>query len=221
LDTDFKPWASWFNDRSVTRFIDQGRFPNTVEGQKSFYATAVEEGRLILLIKSKNKKLLGVINLSNINYQRLTCEVAYVCPVKSKTARYAPLEALALITQHAFDNLNMCVVSAGHAYPGLMSWIKKTETVGYKTNGFFPQNGSNGSTLFDAVWTSITRKRYHSLVQRRGGKLWPGEAVIAKIMIALQDSTPLSEIVASQIKSAHLEHDKLMENIHLDHSEHS
>lgn len=213
LDTDFETWASWFNDRSVTRFLDQGRFPNTTDEQKSFYASAKASGRLVLLVKSKEHELLGVVNLSNINYARLTCEVAYVCPVKSKSARYAALEALAFITQHAFDNLNMCVVSAGHAYPGLISWIRKTETLGYKTNGFFPQNGFNGSSIYDAVWTSVTRERYQSLIRRRGGVLWPGGANMEKIMLALRDLPPLSEIIASKVMLAHMEHDKLMEKI--------
>lgn len=215
-EQDFSVWASWFNDQKITKFLEQGVFPNSEMQQKEFYKSASKDGRFLSLVKSKNNELLGVISLSNLNYKRCTCEVAYVCPVKSAKVRFSALEALSLVTQHAFDYLNMRLIYASHAYPGLINWIQKTEILGYKTNGLMPFGFKKGSLITDSVRVSITRQRYETLKQRRQGYLWPGEATVVKILDKLKLHPPLSELVTSKIKFIHQEHDSLLKKLESD-----
>lgn len=215
-EEDFSIWAGWFNDRKVTEFLEQGLFPNSEIQQKAFYKSALEDGRFVALVKSKSDKLLGVISLSSLNYKRCTCDVAYVCPIKCVEVKFAALEALALVTQHAFDFLNMRSIYASHAYPGLVNWIQKTELLGYKTNGLMPFGFKKGPLLTDSVRVSITWQRYELLKQRRQGHLWPGEARVAKMLQELRLNPPLSELVTSNIKTLHDEHDDLLSRLEVD-----
>lgn len=216
VDEDFEQWANWFNNQEVTRFLDQGKLPNTTIQQKEFYHREVEAGRFLALIKTKDEELLGVISLSEINYDKRHCQVAYVCPVKSSNAPLAPLEALAICTQHAFLRLGMERVWAGHAYPGLLRWIRKTELIGYKTDGIFPNQFRRGLIVSDAVRTSITKDRFLELINRRQGNLWPGEERVQKIIYALKQYESLAEKVNYSIKSLHVEHDALLGRLECD-----
>jgi hypothetical protein len=209
-DGDFEQWASWFNDQIITRYLEQGKFPNTISQQREFYQREAESGRFLTLIKTKDNKLLGVISLSEFRMDRRDCQVAYVCPDKSSKALLAPLEALAMCTQHAFLRLGMERVWAGHAYPGLLNWIRKTEIIGYKADGVFPSAFRHGLFTSDSVKTSITKDRFLNLFARRGNNLWPGEEIAGKILSELKQQTSLAEKIDQSIKALHHDHDALL-----------
>jgi hypothetical protein len=213
---DFAEWASWFNDQSITRFLEQGKYPNSIQEQCEFRDSAVREGRFLTLIKSKDSELLGVLSLSDVNYEKRSCQVAYVCPKRTSKTLLAPLEALALGTEHAFLRLGLEKVWAGHAFPGLMKWIQKTEIIGYKTDGVLPNEFRHGINVSDTVRTSITKKLFLSLYHKRGNSLWPGEDKVKKMLAKLKNSQPLAEKVSQTIKSIHYDHDRLIEKIERD-----
>jgi hypothetical protein len=215
-EEDFDTWANWFNDQEITKFLEQGKYPNTVEQQKNFYSSSIEQGRFLTLIKTKDDQLLGVISLSDINFEKRSCQVAYVCPVKSSKAVFAALEALSHCTEHAFRRFGVMQVWAGHAFPGLLSWIQKTEILGYKTDGFIPTGFTHGITVSDAVRTSITKERFSRLADRRGGHLWPGEAITNRMLMALKQSKSLAECVNLSIKNIHAQYDHMLDRIETD-----
>ena len=212
-DSDFEQWASWFNSQEVTKYLEQGKYPNTPEMQRDFYQQAVESGRFLTLVKGKQGELLGVVSLSEIDYEKMSCQVAYLCPVKSPDAPLAPLEALAMCTQHAFERFGMNTVWAGHAYPGLKKWIQKTEAVGYKPYGVMPNGFKHGMTINDAAKTSITRETFKELTERRDGYLWPGEHRAKKLIDALRAKASLAERVHDSVKSLHEEHAQMLAGI--------
>ena len=212
-EEDFDRWASWFNSQEITRFLEQGKYPNTPEQQRVFYEQALASGRFLTLIKTKQEKLLGVISLSEIDYEKSACQVAYVCPEKSDDALFAPLEALAICTQHAFERFGLSRVWAGHSYPGLSKWIQKTELLGYKTDGVIANGFRHGMTVSDAVRTSVTKDRFVQLVERRGGNLWPGETKVKRLLSSLKSETPLAHRVDNAIKALHQEHDEMLAEI--------
>jgi len=212
-EEDFAEWASWFNDQKVTMFLEQGKYPNTVRGQREFFENALKTGRFLTLIKSKDGELLGVFSLSDIDLDKKNCQVAYVCPKRSSNSLLAPLEALSLGTEHAFLRLGMERVWAGHAFPGLVSWIQKTEILGYKTEGVSIDGFRHGIFLSDAVRTSIVKKRFLSLYESRGYSLWPGEDKARKMIAELKKNESLAEKISTAIRSMHAEHDQLIEKI--------
>jgi RimJ/RimL family protein N-acetyltransferase len=213
---DLEEWASWFNDGNITKYLQQGQYPSSAESQRIFLREETSRGRFIAMIKDKSGKLLGTISLSNIDHWKRSCQLSYVCPVKSTIARYAALEALARIAQHAFDVLGMHVIWSGHVYPGLLSWIKKTEVVGFRTEGLLHDNFRVGNESFDAVRTYLNRDIYQGLLDDRDGTLWPGEIEIARVLAEYCNRESLCERVLAAMDVIYSEHEKNLKKIGLE-----
>lgn len=212
-EEDFDQWASWFNCEKTTKYLEQGKYPNTVALQKDFYSNVLTAGRFLLLIKSKSMKLLGVISLSEIDYERSRCQIALVCPEKTKEAPLAALESMALVTDHAFQRFGLSRVWAGQAYPGLQTWTNHLNVIGYKTEGFNRNGFKHGMFESDGVMISLLKHDYLKLINRRNGVLWPGEK-IARILISKKKEFPdLPEEIHDFINQRYVIHDQRLEEI--------
>lgn len=212
-DSDFDEWSSWFNDQKVTKFLDQGKFPNSTADQKEFYLNAKKASRFISMIKSKEGKLLGVISLSEIDFEKSACQIAIVCPVKCVSAPFAALEAMAIATEHAFKRLGMRRVWAGQAYPSLSRWNQTLEVIGFKTEGFKRGGFVHGWEVSDAVLISIVFDDFASMIRRRGNKLWPGESVSRYLVDGLIKKQSSASRIKSFIDSCHSDNDELIRSL--------
>jgi RimJ/RimL family protein N-acetyltransferase len=212
IEDDFEQWASWFNSKEITRFLEQGKYPNTIALQKEFYENASATGRLLLMIKTKAEKLLGVISLSEIDYEKSRCQIALVCPEKTKSAPVASLEAMSLMTDHAFQRLGLERVWAGQAYPGLLAWTNQLEVIGYKAEGFQRNGFQHGMFESDGVFISIVKQDYLKLISRRGNALWPGTEVARKMISIMKNSQSLSEDLYTIINQCYVKHDEELQS---------
>lgn len=210
---DFLIWANWFNSCNHTRFLEQGKLPNTVEQQINFYKDSQNSGRFITLIKTKKNQLLGVISLSEINYEKSSCQISLVCPVKSKDAPYAALEAMALATEHAFVRFGLNRVWAGQAYPGLKKWSQYLECIGFKTEGVIRDGFVHGINITPAINISVIKKDFLVLIERRNGKLWPTERKVQFLINKLKKREPLAEKVNNFLITAQHEQDEILLNL--------
>ena len=53
-------WYSWFNKPKLTRYLEQGLFPETAEAQEEFFRSQGKD-RLIFIISNKSK-YMGVVS---------------------------------------------------------------------------------------------------------------------------------------------------------------
>lgn len=167
-------WGQWFNDPEVTKWLNQGVFPNTGEEQADRIRS---KDRLTLMIHAKDEALCGVISLSDI--RRASAQIALVVPHRPHPLM--ALEAMARLTAHAFEKLGVRVVSAGQAYPGLSKWTGKLELIGYRSDGLQRLGFIKGRTESDIVLISCTAGDYDALVRLRG-TYWPGAEYMSKLM---------------------------------------
>ena len=63
-------WYSWFNNPKITRYLEQGMYPNSPKDQEEFFIKQQNNNRLSLIITTKNKKYKGVVSLSSINLEK-------------------------------------------------------------------------------------------------------------------------------------------------------
>lgn len=217
-EEDFPIWAGWFNSQKNTQFLEQGKFPNTVDEQKEFYFNAIKSNRFIALIKCKDGVLLGVISLSEINYEKSSCQISLVCPIKSKNSPMAALEAMALVVEHAFKRLGMKRVWAGQAYPGLESWNRALEIVGFKVEGFLRNGFVHGWDVTDSILISVVLQDFLRLIERRDGHLWPGEVIANGVLKAIKKHEAMARKVKRLIEGAHLENDSLLTELESKHA---
>ena len=108
-------WFRWFNNINVTKYLDQGVFPNTFEEQKKFVEDSIaNKDRIIALILPKGaKEYVGVASLSNIDFKTGQCSFALVIGDQKNSPMLASMETKALLTEHAFEAMGMRRISSG------------------------------------------------------------------------------------------------------------
>lgn len=179
-------WADWFNDRNVTKYLDQGIFPNTVEDQLEFYESLKNKTRLLLLIKPKRRKnVIGVISLSNINFYKKDAQISIVLGIPRKRKNLYALESMARLTEHGFELLGLQRIYAGQVYPGLKGWNKRLELLGYKSEGINRKAFVKGNNVYDTVTIACLREDYLNIKKLRKGKYWLGKQKMQKLIDAL------------------------------------
>ncbi len=214
-DDDFNIWYTWFNSKHITRFLEQGKIPNSKYLQIEYYKKSIENGRFVVVIKGKEGNLLGVISLSEINYERSSCQIALVCPVVSRESRFAALEAMALVTDHAFIRLGIERVWASQVFPELKKWTQKLEIIGYKVDGFGRKSFRHGIDVSDSVNISIIKSEYLELSSRRSGSIWPGKHTAEKMLMALKKQPILAIKLHKIIKESHKKQELFLKNTEL------
>ena len=167
-------WYSWFNDKEITRFLEQGTFANTSEKQLQFFEN-ISSDRFLLVIADKNGRNIGVISLSFINHRKKCCDIALVVSKEGDKSlkSYISLEAMALMTSHAFDMLDMKRINAGQ-HIGLARWQSRLELIGYKLEGLHINKFKKGREISDSVTISASSIDYSLLCEKRNGNLWDG-----------------------------------------------
>lgn len=104
-------WAEWFNDIDQLQASRHGVFPNYKSSQhKILESLCNDRSRIVLLICQKiSQKAFGVVSLQNINLQSRSAEIVINASSKGKGSAHplSTLEAMALITQHGFEQLGL------------------------------------------------------------------------------------------------------------------
>ncbi|PIY07970.1 MAG: hypothetical protein COZ18_14695 [Flexibacter sp. CG_4_10_14_3_um_filter_32_15] len=187
-------WYSWFNDFKVTRFLEQGIFPNTVDKQVEFYKDLDKNNRLSLIISDK-KCYVGTVSLSNIDLYKRTADIAILLGETSTSSfsDVVALEAMALLTSHGFLRIGLVSIHAGQ-HAKLIKWQRKLELLGYRADSFKQGEFKKGNEIADAVSISITKQDFELLLSKRDNRLWdsadkmrarlsnlPKEAFISKL----------------------------------------
>ena len=163
-------WYSWFNKPSITRFLDQGLFPNTIDEQERFFL-AQRRDRLMLIISNK-ENYMGIVSLSSIDLIKKTCELAIVidASVDKRQSPYIALEAISCITKHAFEVLGVNRISAGQ-HIDLSGWGQRMGLLGYKIEGIHENKFIKGREVSDAITIACTFEGYKKVIEARGN-LW-------------------------------------------------
>jgi len=162
-------WYSWFNSSKVTRFLEQGIFPNSPEKQEEFMLSLGPE-RLTFIISDKSE-YIGVVSLSFIDLVKKTCDIAMVINTEKRNDSrpyIIALESIARMTEHAFDRIGIERISAGQ-HVKLASWQNRMELLGYKLEGWHKNKFVKGPEVADAVSISCVREDYLAICNRRGG----------------------------------------------------
>lgn len=165
-------WHSWFNDPNITKYLEQGLYPNTAEDQVRFFKSVAND-RLILILKDKEKNnYLGTISLSAINNVKRKCDVAIVMDGNQSRTRgpFIALEAMARMTEHAFTQLGMTRISAGQNI-ALAGWQQRMELLGYKLEGLHYKKFVKGTTISDSVTIACLYEDFLTLKENRT-QLW-------------------------------------------------
>ena len=164
-------WYSWFNNKKLTRYLNQqGFFPNTAELQAEYFNSQGED-RLILIISNKSS-YMGTVSLSSVDRITNTCDVAVIAdPAIDFQSPYIVLESVALITQYAFDVLGMNRVCGGQ-HVALSGWRRRMELLGFMVEGIKTNGFVKGREVRDTVLLACVYDNYKYILSKRNGNLW-------------------------------------------------
>ena len=168
----FSKWHSWFNDNRITKYIEQGVYPNSPKKQLDYFDN-LEKERITLIITEKNNSAFGVISLSFINLSRKSCDISLIVSNdgNARLRPYMSLEAMALMTEHAFNKVGMHRVNAGQ-HIKLSGWQTRLELIGYQLEGLHENKFVKGIEVANTMSIAIIRKNYELIIKNRNGKLW-------------------------------------------------
>ena len=190
-------WNNWFNNPRITKYLEQGLFPNSREIQKDFFLSETKaQTRLMLIIATKQQAYKGVVSLSNINLTKGIAEVAIVVDdrIEKKSSPYAALEAISLITEHGFNVLGLNRISARQNI-NLGGWQQRMELVGYRLEGIHKNEFVKGRLVENSISIACIYDDFEKIVKKRG-RLFDGTAEMKERFKSLP-KTPFSQTLSS------------------------
>ncbi|MEH1919325.1 GNAT family N-acetyltransferase [Nostoc sp.] len=159
-------WHQWFNDPDITRYLIHGVYPINREKEAHIIEQEIKKTNSIVLsiIYKENHQHIGVISLKNIDLINRNAEIGIVMGVQ--TIMGSALEAMALLTKHSFDKLNLIKIYAGQ-HEGLWKWINTLELIGYRIEGYRHNSGIRFGQSYGVVLTSVDGEDFYELKKKR------------------------------------------------------
>lgn len=184
-------WHTWFNNQRTTRYLEHGIFPVSAIEESEIIRSEISKNTSLVLsiVENKTNNLVGVISLKDINHIYRRAEIALVTSEKHSAG--AALEAMALMTTHAFDRLNLQKIYAGQ-HEELWKWVNVLSLIGYKVEGLRRQHGFRGGMSYDIILTGVTADDYYRLRSERKGDVLCGDAV--KLALTRKRTNMVNEI---------------------------
>ena len=177
-------WHTWFNKISDLQYTNHGIFPNTRENQELFLKNLDKKESIVLLVCTKtDNSAVGVVSLQalDLTFRQALFAINIGAHEKLAIPGLAALEAVALISEHGFKELGLNRIHGGQAYPGLKSWNKLLEIIGFQVDGIERKAMRRGNKYYDKLEISILYEDYLKLVNHRGS-LWPSIAEVKKLL---------------------------------------
>lgn len=154
-------YFDWLNDREVTKFLDSGVFPNTVDKMEEYYRNiALSPNNVMLaIIDNESDKHIGNIKLGPINWITRIAPLGIMIGNKEFWGKGYGTEAIRLVLDYAFKRLNLHKVTAGIAA------IHQASTKAFKEAGFEVEGQLKSQFLldgqyYDSLYLGITREDF-------------------------------------------------------------
>ncbi|MEI7430747.1 MAG: GNAT family protein [Betaproteobacteria bacterium] len=162
-------WHSWFNDVDITKYLTHGVYPVRREDQAKFIAEVIKSPTTLLLcvISKETNKHLGVISLKNIDLINRVAEINIVMG-KNRISGSPALEAMALLTKHAFDRFNLEMLYSGQ-HESLWKWLNTLSLIGFRIDGYRKNSGIRDRAPYGIFLTSVSAEDFYFLQVQRGG----------------------------------------------------
>ena len=168
-------WYKWLNNPLITRNLssDYKKLNNTPHKQLKYFLKEKNK-RIILIISTKNNIYKGVVSLSKFKKIHGSCEIALITDpnIEPQLAPFAGLEAIALMTQFAFEKIKIKQIN-GAGNINLKNWQQRMELFGYKFEGLIKLKNN-----FD--YTVKCKYQDYKIIKKNRGKYWDNLKMIKK-----------------------------------------
>lgn len=161
-ETDLtEKYLNWINDHEVTRYMESGTFPATLNSLKQYYDQHQDSrsAMLFAIVDQESDEHVGNITLSLINWVHRTCEIGIMIGEKAFWARGYMFEAENLLLDYAFNRLNLQKVTAGAVIKnsGVIITMKK---LGFQLEGRLRRQIFVDGEFVDVVRMGLLREEF-------------------------------------------------------------
>lgn len=154
-------YASWLNDQETTLFMGSGKFPVSIEGLKNYIEAYnnSKEGILLGIFLKKDSRHIGNVTLHQIDWIHRVAEIGILIGDKKSRGKGYAIEAIELITSHAFNKLNLHKLCAG-VVKGNEASKRAFEKIGFKVEGILREHFYLNGEYHDCYRMGLLRSEF-------------------------------------------------------------
>jgi RimJ/RimL family protein N-acetyltransferase len=154
-------YLGWLNDHEVTKYLEVGTFPNTMQDLEKFYqgVTGSRSDVILAVVDGKSHRHIGNVKLGPINWVHRRATFGIMIGEKEFWGRGIGTEATRLMVEYGFLRLNLNRINLG-VLATHQSAIRCYEAVGFKTEGRCREEMFCDGAYQDRLWMGLLRSEY-------------------------------------------------------------
>jgi [ribosomal protein S5]-alanine N-acetyltransferase len=156
-------YLSWINDKEVTKFLETGSFPTSLDELKDYVLNISQNINDIFLgvfdIKDNKEKHIGNVKLTNINWIHRTAEFGIMIGDKNYWGKGYGREVTSTMVKYGFEALNLRKIYLG-VFGSHNSAIYAYQKAGFEIESIMKEHLFLEGKYDDKVWMSIFNKNF-------------------------------------------------------------
>lgn len=152
-------WWQWSNDQGVTRYMTQGRFPNSREKMVKFYNEMVisDQDIALAIIDKRTNMHIGNVGLHQINWVYRIGEIGIIIGERKLHGKSYGSQALRLLVEHAFQRLGLIKIWARVDSKNIAA-VKGFEKAGFIKEAVLKREGFAEGKYRDSVYMAFFKE---------------------------------------------------------------
>lgn len=145
-------YVGWLNNKEVTRYLETGKFPSTLQSIQKFLDRFSESSTDVILaiVDSSTDKHIGNVTVNRINWIHRTADTGIMIGNGEYHGKGYGFEAWSLILEYAFERLGLRRITAG-VIEGHTASIALLKKMGFKEEGISRKHALVEGQYRDAV----------------------------------------------------------------------
>lgn len=154
-------YFKWMNDKDVTKYLESGFFPATVEDLKNYIRRTYNNNNILMLaiVEKSSDKYIGNIKLEPINWIHRTATLGIMIGEKDCYGKGYATEATRLVVEYAFKRLNLRKISLGVVAEN-MAAINVYEKIGFEVEGIKKEETYHDGHYCDIVVMGLFKDKF-------------------------------------------------------------
>ena len=164
-------YYAWMNDPEINRYLES-RFQTLSLENLTDYVKAMDaspENHFFAICTRDGDRHIGNIKLGPINWHHRRAEIGLVIGEKSYWGKGVATEAIAMVTQYAFENLCLLKLRAG-AYAANEGSARAFEKVGWTREGLMRDDVLLDGKPHDCIMLGMTAADYWTRQEKQDKK---------------------------------------------------
>jgi [ribosomal protein S5]-alanine N-acetyltransferase len=156
-------YLSWLNDPEVTRYLETGVFPSTMEDLEKFYSRVTSSAADVILavVDRKTDRHIGNVKLGPINWVDRRALFGILIGDRKFWGKGFGEEATRLMVEYGFHRLNLNRIGLA-VFEEHRAAVRCYEKVGFKVEGRFREEMFREGGYKDRLWMGLLRSEYDS-----------------------------------------------------------